>query len=90
MIRDDVDVEFQPLQQLPVSKLHERLDSVYGETPRSRNKVCLVHKIQWRLQSLKESGMNERARLRAVGLAIDVDVPLMPAKRPQGLKATPS
>ena len=34
MIADEVDVEFEALQQLPVSKLHERFESVYGETPR--------------------------------------------------------
>ena len=54
MIAEDVDVEFEALQQLPVSKLHERFESVYGETPRSRNKVWLVRKILWRLQSLKD------------------------------------
>ena len=87
MIAEDVDVEFEALQQLPVSKLHERFESVYGETPRSRNKVWLMRKILWRLQSLNDGGLSERARLRAAELAVDADVRLMPAKRPNAKKA---
>ena len=83
MIADEVDVEFEALQQLPVSKLHERFESVYGETPRSRNKVWLVRKILWRLQSLKDGGLSERALLRAAELAVESDVRLMPATKPE-------
>ena len=90
MIAEDVDVEFEALQQLPVSKLHERFESVYGETPRSRNKVWLIRKILWRRQSLKEGGLSERARLRAAELAVESDVRLMPATKPNAKKAKSS
>ena len=86
MTSNDADNEFENLKQLPVSKLHERFESVYGETPRSRNKVWLVRKILWRLQSLNEGDLSERARLRATELAINADVRLMPAKRPLAIK----
>ena len=90
MIADDVDVEFEALQQLPVSKLYERFENVYGETPRSRNKVWLVRKILWRLQSLKDGGLSERALLRAAELAVESDVRLMPATKPNAKKAKSS
>ena len=90
MIADEVDVEFEALQQLPVSKLHERFESIYGETPRSRNKVWLIRKILWRIQSLKEGGLSERALLRATELTVDADVRLMPATKPHAQKAKSS
>ena len=90
MTPNDADNEFENLKQLPVSKLHERFESVYGETPRSRNKVWLVRKILWRLQSLSEGDLSERARLRATELAINADVRLMPAKRPLAINVKPS
>jgi hypothetical protein len=90
MTPDDADNEFEKLKQLPVSKLHERFESVYGETPRSRNKVWLVRKILWRLQSRKDGGLSERARLRATELAINADIRLMPAKRAVAIKVKPS
>ena len=82
MMADEVDVESEALHQLPVSKLHERFVSVYGEAPRSRNRVWLIRKILWRLQSLKGGSLSERAMQRATELAADADVRLMPAKRP--------
>lgn len=81
MIADEIDVESEALHQLPVSKLHERFVSVYGEAPRSRNRVWLIRKILWRLQSLKGGSLSERARQRATELAADADVRLIPAQR---------
>ncbi len=80
MIADEVDVESEALHQLPVGKLHERFVTVYGEAPRSRNRVWLIRKILWRLQSLKGGSLSERARQRATELAADADVRLMPAQ----------
>jgi hypothetical protein len=90
MIADEVDLESEALQQLPVSKLHERFVSVYSEAPRSRNRVWLIRKILWRLQSLKSGSLSERARQRATELAKDADVRLMPAKRPLAMNVKPS
>lgn len=90
MISDDVDAESQALHQMPVSKLHERFVSVYGEAPRSRNRVWLIRKILWRLQSLKGGSLSERARLRATELAADSDVHLMPAQRRPAVSVKPA
>lgn len=90
MIADEVDVESEALHQLPVSKLHERFVSVYGEAPRSRNRVWLIRKILWRLQSLKGGSLSERARQRATELAADADVRLMPAHRPPAVSVKPA
>lgn len=90
MIADEVDVESEALLQLPVSKLHERFVSVYGEAPRSRNRVRLIRKILWRLQSLKGGSLSERARQRATELAADADVRVMPAQRPSAISVKPA
>ncbi len=90
MIADEVDLESEALQQLPVSKLHERFVSAYGEAPRSRNRIWLIRKILWRLQSLKDGSLGERARMRAAELAMDTDVRLMPAKRPPTMTVKPA
>jgi hypothetical protein len=89
MIADEVDLESEALQQLPVSKLHERFVSAYGEAPRSRNRVWLIRKVLWRLQSRKDGSLSERARQRATELAMDADVRLMPAKRPTAMNVRP-
>ena len=86
MTPDDADNEFENLKQLPVSKLHERFENVYGESPRSRNKVWLVRKILWRLQSFSDGDLSKRALLRAAELAVNADVRLMPAKRAVAIK----
>lgn len=90
MIVDEVDVESEALHQLPVSKLHERFVSIYGEAPRSRNQVWLIRKILWRLQSLKHGSLSERGRQRATELAADADVRLMPAQRPPAISVKPA
>jgi hypothetical protein len=90
MMANEVDVESEALQQLPVSKLHERFVSVYGEAPRSRNRVWLIRKILWRLQSIKGGSLSERARQRATELAADADVRLMPAQRPPAVSVKPA
>lgn len=90
MIADEVDVESEALHQMPVSKLHERFVSVYGEAPRSRNRAWLIRKILWRIQSLKHGSLSERARLRATELAADADVRLMPAQRPPVISVKPA
>ena len=79
-MQTELDSELELLRQLTVSELHERYVDLFQETPRSRNKVWLVRKIAWRLQSQAEGALSARARRRAAELAVDAAVRTMPAK----------
>src|SRR4051794_37807775 len=57
-----------------VGQLRERYLEVFGEPSRSGNKAYLFKKLAWRLQSLAEGGLSERAKRRAEELARDADV----------------
>jgi Protein of unknown function (DUF2924) len=68
------------LQQLRVSALRARYAELFGEPARSGNKAWLVKRLAWRLQTLAEGDLSERARLRAEQLANDADLRLSPPK----------
>jgi hypothetical protein len=53
--------EFAALQEMPVSQLRDRYAEVFGETTNARNKQWMVKKIIWRLQSMAEGDLSERA-----------------------------
>jgi hypothetical protein len=53
---------------------------VFGEQTRDGNKAWLIKRIVWRLQSIAEGDLSERARRRAAELANDADVRLSPPK----------
>ncbi len=72
--------ELTDLGQMQVSELHDRYMRLFRETPRSRNRQWLIRKIAWRIQSLAEGGLNERARQRAAELAVGADVRVMPPR----------
>src|SRR3954468_23103211 len=57
-----------------VAALREKYLEVFGEPSRSGNKDYLFKKLAWRLQSLAEGGLSERAKHRAEELARDADV----------------
>jgi len=64
----------QNLHTLTVGALKRKYAEVFGEETRSNNKDYLRKKIAWRLQSLDEGGLSERARKRAEELANDSDI----------------
>ncbi|MEQ9380131.1 MAG: DUF2924 domain-containing protein [Pirellulales bacterium] len=68
------------LQRMAVRDLRARYSEVFGEETRAGNKAWLVKRIAWRLQSLEEGDISERARRRAAELANDADVRLSPPK----------
>ncbi|MBI4582147.1 MAG: DUF2924 domain-containing protein, partial [Planctomycetes bacterium] len=53
-----------------------RYVEVFGEATRSGNKDWLWKRIAWRIQSLAEGDLSERARRRAELLARDADLHL--------------
>ena len=56
---------------------------VFGESARTSHKVWLIKRIVWRLQSLAEGDLSERARRRAAELANDADLRLYPPRSAQ-------
>jgi hypothetical protein len=62
------------LQALGVTALRDKYLAVFGEPTRTGNKDYLLKKIAWRIQSLAEGGLSERARRRAEELARDADL----------------
>ena len=72
--------EVASLQRMTVRELRMRYSEVFGEETRAGNKPWLVKRIAWRLQSLAEGDLSDRARQRAAELANDADVRLSPPK----------
>jgi hypothetical protein len=72
--------EVAALQRMTVRELRMRFAEVFGEETRAGNKPWLVKRIAWRLQSLTEGDLSDRARQRAAELANDADVRLSPPK----------
>jgi hypothetical protein len=57
-----------------VAELRAKYLEVFGEPSRSGNKDYLYKKLAWRIQSLAEGGLSERAKRRAEELARDADI----------------
>jgi hypothetical protein len=70
------------LQNMGVTQLRAKYLEVFGEPTRTGNKAFLFKKIAWRIQSLAEGGLSERARRRAEELARDADVRTSVPKAP--------
>lgn len=64
----------QELYSMTVGELKRKYAEVFGEPTRSNNKPYLQKKIAWRLQSLDEGGLSDRAKKRAEELAEDSDI----------------
>jgi hypothetical protein len=76
----NVKKEVATLERMTVRELRMRFAEVFEEETRAGNKPWLVKRIVWRLQSLAEGDLSERARLRAAELANDANVRLSPPK----------
>lgn len=76
----NVGKEVAALKRMTVRELRIRYAEVFGEETRAGNKPWLVKRIAWRLQSLEEGDLSDRARQRAAELANDADVRLSPPK----------
>lgn len=66
--------EIAELKQMTVRELREKYEAVFGEPTRAGNKDFLFKRIAWRIQSLAEGDLSERARRRAELLARDADL----------------
>src|SRR5687767_11554832 len=62
------------LRRMTAGQLRERYLEVFGEPSRSGNRDFLFKRLAWRLQSLAEGTLSERALRRAEELARDADL----------------
>src|SRR5256885_9337932 len=62
------------LQRLTMPELRARFAELFGETTAAKNRTWLLRRVAWRLQSLAEGDLSERARQRAAELANDADL----------------
>jgi hypothetical protein len=62
------------LERMGPTELRAQYLKVFGEPTRSANKQYLYKKVAWRIQSLAEGGLSERAKRRAEELARDADI----------------
>ena len=85
----NVDKEVAALQRMTVGQLRQKFAEVFDESTRAGNKTWLVKRIAWRLQSLVEGDISERARQRAVELANDADLRTSAPKAPKAAPAMP-
>src|SRR5580698_6720373 len=76
----NIEREVAALERMAVRELRTRYGEVFGEQTRAGNKPWLIKRIVWRLQSIAEGDLTERARRRAAELANDADVRLSPPK----------
>src|SRR5688572_18823675 len=70
----NVKIELAELKYLSPNELREKYLAVFGEPSRSGNKDYLIERIGWRIQSLAEGGLSERAKARAAEIARDADI----------------
>lgn len=70
----NVTKEVATLRKLTVGELRQRYAEVTGETTNAANRKWLVRRIMWRMQSIEEGGLSERAITRARELADGADL----------------
>lgn len=73
--------QIEALRAAPIEVIRQKHRELFGEEPRSRNRHSLVRRIAWRLQANGEGGLSERARQRALEIANDADVRVLPPRR---------
>jgi hypothetical protein len=85
--------EVTEMEQNTVNQLRDRYAEVFSETTNARNKQWLIKKIIWRLQSIVEGDLSERARARAMEIASDAEIrrrpPKAPDPKPDAVKSPP-
>jgi hypothetical protein len=70
----NIKAEIAALRNMSPAQLREKYLEVFGEPTRTGNKDFLFKRVAWRLQSLAEGSLSERARQRAAELARDADI----------------
>ena len=70
--------QIDALRTLTLQQLHHKHLELFGEPCSSRHRQHVVRRIGWRLQVLAEGGLSERAHRRALEIADDADLRILP------------
>jgi hypothetical protein len=81
-MKQDVALDLAGLRRMTPAQLREKYLEVFGEPTRSGNRDFLFKRLAWRIQSLAEGSLSERARQRAAELARDADIRMTLPKGP--------
>ena len=76
----NIEKEVALMRLMSVGELRHKYGEVFGESTNARNKVWLVKRIAWRMQANIEGDLSERARKRAMEIANDADIRMMPPR----------
>lgn len=77
---DALDDELVAISAMSVGELHERYEQLFGGPSRSRNRAFLLKKLMYRVQELREGGLDDEARARARELARDTPLRVRPPR----------
>lgn len=69
------------LRRMSPKELRAKYEDLFGERSRSGNRQFLIKRIAWRLQSLEEGSISQRALRRAEELANESHVRINPPRR---------
>lgn len=83
----NIDAEVAAMRRMTVGQLRTKFAEVFSEETNGRNKDWLIKRIAWRMQANAEGDLTERARKRALEIANDADLRMMPP-RPRKSAAT--
>ena len=75
--------EVAALERMTIGQLRERYAEVFAETTKTCNKTWLIRRIAWRLQSLEEGDLSDRALDKAMELAKDSDLRVTAPREPK-------
>ena len=78
----NVPTELAALRRMTPAQLRDKYLEVFGEASRSGNKELPLQALAWRIQSLAEGSLSERAKQRAAELARDADIRMTMPKTP--------
>jgi len=76
--------QVETLRRAPIATVRSKYRELFDEEPRSKHKESLVRRIAWRLQAISEGGLSERARRRALAIAKDEDLRVLPPRGGSG------
>ncbi len=76
----NIDREVALMKLMSVGELRKKYCEVFKEPTNGRNKVWLIKRIAWRMQANVEGDLSERARRRAMEIANDADLRMMPPR----------
>ena len=75
--------EVAALERMTVGELRARYAELFEEETRACNRLWLIRRITWRMQSLQEGGLSERAFQRAQELANTSDLRVTAPRKAQ-------